>query len=122
MANHYGEARRESFGITHFLVRLIVGTIVLAITAALTPGFTIAGVWPLILGAIVLAGLDYVVLRFMGLNASPFGRGITGFLLAAAIIYITQFFVAGFAVTLWGALLGALIYGIVDAIIPGRAM
>lgn len=122
MADQYGHARTEQFSITHFLIRLVVGAIVLAITAAFTPGFAIAGIWPLLFGAIVLAALDYLASRLLGVDASPFGRGITGFILAAAIIYITQFFVSGFSVTLIGALLGALVYGIADLIIPGRAM
>ncbi len=120
MANQY--ARTGNVGITHLVIRLVVGVIVLGITAFLTPGFKIAGIWPLIFGAIVLAVLDYLALRFLGLHASPFGRGISGFILAAVIIYITQFFIAGFSVTLFGALLGALVYGIIDAVIPGRAM
>lgn len=122
MPEEYRETRAEPFNITHFIIRLIVGAVVLAITAALTPGFTIAGIWPLLLGAVVLAALDYFATKVIGVNASPFGRGITGFLLAAVIIYVTQFFVAGYSVTLWAAILGALIYGVVDLIIPGKAM
>lgn len=118
----YQNAETERFSVTHFLIRLLVGAIVLAITAALTPGFTINGIWPLLFGAVILAGLDYLATRLLNVHASPFGRGITGFILAAIIIYVTQFFVAGYAVTFWGALLGALIYGVVDLIIPGRAM
>jgi len=121
MAN-FNNARVENFNITHFIIRLVVGAIVLAITAFLTPGFSITGFWPLIISAVILAALDYLVLRFLGVNATPFGRGISGFILSAAIIYITQYFVAGYSVTLLGAILGAVIYGIVDAFIPGRAM
>jgi hypothetical protein len=91
MANQYNNARTEGFNITHFIVRLVVGSIVLAITAALTRGFTINGFWPLIFGAAVLAALDYLALRMLGVNATPFGRGITGFIMAAVVIYITQF-------------------------------
>jgi putative membrane protein len=122
MANQYSGAKQGTFNISQFIIRLLVGAIVLAITAALTPGFRIAGLWSLILGAVVLAVLDYLALRLLGANASPFGRGITGFILAAVIIYLTQFFVTGFTVTIFGAIIGALIYGVVDAIIPGRAM
>jgi len=122
MEEQYKEARSGSFNITHFIIRLVVGAIVLGITAALTPGFRISGIWPLLFGALVLAILDYLAFRFLGLNASPFGRGISGFVMAAVIIYVTQFFVSGFSVTIWGAIIGALIYGIVDAVIPGRAM
>lgn len=122
MAEEYKAERTTQFNITHFIIRLIVGIIVLAITAALTPGFTISGIWPLLLGAIVLAVLDYLASQILGVNATPFGRGIAGFVLAAVIIYATQYFVAGYTVTILGALLGALVYGIVDLIIPGRAM
>lgn len=122
MDNQYENTQTGSFSIMHFVVRLIVGAIILGITAALTPGFSISGIWPLILGAIVLAALDYLMLRVFGVNATPFGRGMTGFILAAVIIYATQFFVTGFSVTIWGALIGALVYGLADLVIPGRAM
>ncbi|NLL06718.1 MAG: phage holin family protein [Clostridiaceae bacterium] len=121
MANHYN-ARAEGYTITHFIIRLVVGAIVLGITAALTPGFTISGIWPLLVASVVLAGLDYLALKLLGVNATPFGRGISGFILAAVIIYVTQFFIAGYSVTLLASVIGALIYGIIDAIIPGRAM
>lgn len=121
MAN-YNNAKLKNFNITHFLIRLVVGAIVLAITAFLTPGFTITGLWPLTISAVILVALDYLTLRFLGMNATPFGRGVSGFILAAVIIYITQYFVTGYSVTLFGALLGALIYGIIDAVIPGRSM
>ncbi|HPD00135.1 MAG TPA: phage holin family protein, partial [Acetivibrio sp.] len=75
MAN-YNNARVENFNITHFIIRFVVGTIVLAVTAYLTRGFTISGFWPLIVSAAVIAALDYLVLRFLGMNATPFGRGI----------------------------------------------
>jgi putative membrane protein len=63
-----------------------------------------------------------VALKLLGVNATPFGRGLTGFILAAVIIYVTQFFVSGFSVTWWGAIIGALVYGLVDLVIPGKAM
>ena len=121
MANHYN-ARAEGYNITHFIIRLVVGAIVLGITAALTPGFTISGIWPLLFASVVLAGLDYLALKLLGVNATPFGRGISGFILAAVIIYVTQFFIAGYSVTLLASVIGALVYGIIDAIIPGRSM
>lgn len=120
--NQYREERTERFSIGHTLIRLLVGAVVLAITAYFTGGFTIAGLGPLLLATVVLAVLDYLVLKVLGVNATPFGRGLTGFILAAAIIYLTQFFVKGFAVTPLGAIIGALVYGIVDLVIPGRAM
>lgn len=122
MANTYGNARRQGSGILSFISRFVVGAIVLAITAFFTPGFTISGLFPLLVAAAVIAVLDYVVFRLFKLDASPFGRGITGFIVAAVIIYATKFIVPGYNVTLFASLIAALIYGVVDALIPGRGM
>lgn len=113
---------QRGLDITHILVRLIAAAVVLGITAFFTPGFTITGIWPLIVAAIVLTALDYLVNLISGVNATPFGRGIVGFIAAAVIIYVTQFFVVGYSVTILGAVIGAIIYGIVDYLIPGRSM
>ncbi|HQA47370.1 MAG TPA: phage holin family protein [Bacillota bacterium] len=120
--NNEGRQAESGWNIGSIVIRLIVAAVVLGITAFLTPGFDIDGIWALIIGAIVLAGLDYLVAKLIGVEASPFGKGIVGFITAAVIIYATQYFVAGFNVTIWGAIIGALIFGIVDAIIPGQAM
>lgn len=120
--NNEGRQAESGWNIGSIVIRLIVAAVVLGITAFLTPGFSIDGIWALIIGAIVLAILDYLVAKLIGVEASPFGKGIVGFITAAVIIYATQFFVAGFNVTIWGAIIGALIFGIVDAIIPGQAL
>lgn len=120
--NNEGRQAESGWNIGSIVIRLIVAAVVLGITAFLTPGFSIDGIWALIIGAIVLAVLDYLVAKLIGVEASPFGKGIVGFITAAVIIYATQYFVTGFNVTIWGAIIGALIFGIVDAIIPGQAM
>lgn len=120
--NNEGRQAESGWNIGSIVIRLIVAAVVLGITAFLTPGFSIDGIWALIIGAIVLAVLDYLIAKLIGVEASPFGKGIVGFITAAVIIYATQYFVAGFNVTIWGAIIGALIFGIVDAIIPGQAM
>ena len=85
-----------------------------------TPGFTISNIWALAIAAIVLTVIDYLVTKFTGLNASPFGKGFVGFVLAAIVLYITQFFVAGYSISWVAAIVGALIYGVVDYFIPGN--
>lgn len=114
--------RKEGFSIGQFLLRLVVGAVVLAITAYFTPGFTISSWVTLAIATVVLAVLDWLVNMISGINAAPFGRGISGFILAAIIIYAIKFFVPGYNITILGALIGAVVYGIVDALIPGRAM
>ena len=100
--------------------RLIASAVVLAITAFFTPGFTIDNIWALAIAAIILTVADYLITRFTGLQASPFGKGFVGFALAAIVLYVTQFFVAGYSISWFAAIIGALIYGVVDYFIPGN--
>jgi len=100
--------------------RLITAAIVLAITAFFTPGFTINNIWSLAIAAIVLTLMDYLIVKFTGLDATPFGKGFVGFVLAAVTLYVTQYFVAGYSISWIAAIIGALIYGVVDYIIPGN--
>jgi len=102
------------------IIRFIAAAVVLAVTAFFTPGFSINNFWALILGAIVLTVLDYLVVKITGIQASPFGKGFVGFVAAAITLYLTQFFVAGYSISWVGAIIGALIYGIVDYFIPGN--
>lgn len=100
--------------------RLIGAAVVLAITAFFTPGFSINNIWTLVIAAVVLTVMDYLITRFTGLHASPFGKGFVGFALAAITLYVTQFFVAGYSISWMAAIIGALIYGVVDYFIPGN--
>lgn len=100
--------------------RLIAAAVILAITAFFTPGFTISNIWTLIIAAVVLTAIDYLITKFTGLHASPFGKGFIGFALAAIVLYVTQFFVAGYSISWIAAMIGALIYGVVDYFIPGN--
>lgn len=110
------------FSIGEMLLRVLITSIVVAIAAYFTPGFTIDGLGSLLLAAVVIGVLDYLIQRFTGVDASPFGRGIAGFLVAAIILYVTKFIVPGFNISIWGAIIGALVIGVVDAIMPGRAL
>jgi len=101
-------------------LRLVVAAIVLAITAFFTPGFSINNFWSLALAAIVLTVLDYLITKFTGLHASPFGKGFVGFVLSAVILYVTQYFVAGYTISWLAAIIGAIVYGVVDYFIPGE--
>lgn len=100
--------------------RLIAAAVVLAITAFFTPGFAINNIWSLAIAAVVLTVLDYLIIKFTGLHASPFGKGFVGFAISAIILYATQFFVAGYTISWMAAIIGALIYGVVDYFLPGN--
>ncbi len=100
--------------------RMIGAAIVLAVTAFFTPGFTINSIWTLVVATIVLTIMDYIIVKLTGINASPFGKGFVGFVLAAITLYLTQYFVVGYSISWVSAIIGALIYGVVDYIIPGN--
>lgn len=100
--------------------RLVAAAIILGVTAFFTPGFTINNFWSLALAAIVLTVMDYLIVKFTGLQAMAFGKGFVGFVLAVVILYATQFFVAGYSISWMSAIIGALIYGIIDYILPGE--
>ncbi len=99
--------------------RFVASAIVLAITAFFTPGFSINNIWSLAVAAVVLTVIDYLIVKFTGLHASPFGKGFVGFVLSAIVLYVTQFFVAGYAISWMAAIIGALVYGVIDYFIPG---
>ena len=106
--------------VSQIIGRLITSAIILAITAFFTPGFTINNIWALAVAAIVLTVMDYLIIKFTNLHASPFGKGFVGFVLAAAVLYLTQYFVAGYSISWIAAIVGALVYGAVDYFLPGN--
>ena len=122
MDNNNSRAQSTSgFGtMGQVLGRFIVAAIILGITAFFTPGFSINNIWSLAIAAIVLTLIDYLIVKFTGLDATPFGKGFVGFVLAAVTLYVTQYFVAGYSISWIAAIIGALIYGVVDYIIPGN--
>lgn len=100
--------------------RFIVAAIILGITAFFTPGFSINNIWALGVAAIVLTVMDYLIVKFTGLHAMAFGKGFVGFVLAVVALYATQYFVAGYSISWFAAIVGALIYGVIDYIMPGE--
>ena len=120
MDNNNIDARNYSRSNTfaQVILRFVTSAVILAITAFFTPGFTIKNIWALALAAVVLTVIDFLLVKFTGLHASAFGKGFVGFVLAAVVLYATQFFVAGYSISWIAAMIGALIYGVVDYFIP----
>ena len=120
MSNTESNVKSGSSTVWQIVGRLVGAAIVLAITAFFTPGFSINNIWALAIAAIVLTAIDYLITKFTGLHASPFGKGFVGFALAAITLYVTQFFVAGYSISWVAAIIGALIYGVIDYFLPGQ--
>lgn len=105
-----------------WILRLILFAVVLGVTSFFTPGFTINGLWSFLLAALVITVLDYFAESLMGVEASPIGKGLKGFVIASVIIYLAQFLVPNMRVSIIGALLAAIVIGIIDAILPGKVL
>ena len=119
MSDTHSHSVNNTSSVLQIAGRLFTAAIVLAITAFFTPGFSINNIWALALAAIVLSIMDYLIIKFTGLQASPFGKGFVGFALATITLYVTQFFVAGYSISWFAAIIGALIYGVVAYLMPG---
>lgn len=115
----HSQSKNGASTIGQIIGRLATAAIVLAITAFFTPGFQINNIWTLAIAAIVLTLIDYLIVKFTGLHASPFGKGFVGFVLSAVVLYVTQYFVAGYTISWMAAIIGAVIYGVVDYFLPG---
>ncbi|MGG6312487.1 phage holin family protein [Paenibacillus macerans] len=105
----------------HFLghvVRFIVSALVLLVVGWLVPQFSIGGFGSALLLALVIALLGWAIEGIFGKRVTPFGRGIVGFLTSALVIWLAQFIIAGVSVSIIGALLAALVIGIIDLFIP----
>lgn len=98
--------------------RFVVATLVLMVVGWIVPQFSIGGFWSALLLALVIALLGWIVEGIFGKKATPFGRGIVGFIVSALVIWIAQFVVSGVSVSILGAILAALVIGIIDLFLP----
>lgn len=100
------------------VVRFIVSALVLMVVGFIVPQFSVGGFWSALFLALVIAALGWIVEGIFGKRVTPFGRGIVGFIASAVVIWIAQFVVGGVTVTWLGAILAALVIGIIDLFIP----
>ena len=73
-------------------------------------------VWQII-GRLVAAAVVLAITAFFTPGFSI--NDIWSLAIAAIVLYVTQFFVAGYTISWMAAIIGALIYGVIDYFIPG---
>jgi putative membrane protein len=100
------------------IVRFIVSALVLMFVGWVVPNFSVGGFWSALFLAIVIAVVAWIIEGIFGKRITPFGRGIVGFLTSALVIWLAQFIVGGVRVSIIGAILAALVIGIIDLFIP----
>ncbi len=101
------------------LLKILASGVAVWLAAFLAPGMSVQNFGAAIVAAIAIGLLDWVVNKFLGVDPSPTGKGVTGFLVAALVLFVAGKLVVGFDVSILGALIGAFILGIVDMFIPG---
>lgn len=100
------------------VVRFIVSAIVLMFVGWIVPQFSVGGFWSALFLALVIAVAGWIIEGIFGKKVTPFGRGIVGFLTSALVIWLAQFVVGNVEVSILGAILAALVIGLIDLFIP----
>ena len=103
-----------------FIGRLLAAILILGITAFFTPGFTLSSIWILALAIIILTILDFLIDNFTKLYFHPFIKFIIGFVLSGVSLFLVQYFVIGYMISALSIFLGALVYGLVDYMLPNE--
>ena len=103
-----------------FICRLITAIAILGITAFFTPGFKMSTLVILITEIAVLTVADFLLGCFTKLYCHPYIKFILGFILSGIALYMVQYFIIGYTLSYIPIILGAIIFGLVDYILPSN--
>lgn len=103
-----------------FIGRLLIAIVVLGITAFFTPGFELNNSWVLVSAIAVLTGVDFFIGSFTRLFYHPYMKLIIGFILSSIALYLVQYILIGYTLSLVPIVLGAVVYGLVDYMLPNE--
>ena len=114
------EKKGSKLRIKQNITRYVAASIILIITAYMAPNFETKSMPILFLVAFVILVLDYMMAVATGIHDNPIARGFVGFTSALILIYMTQFFVDGYYISVISTLIAAAIYGVVDSFLPNK--
>ncbi len=101
------------------IVRIIFSMLAIFIVSFLTPGIRFRGSFvTLLIVGLVVGFLHALITDLMNISDSASKRGTTAFLVSAVVLYITGKLISGFHVSIFGALIGSLVLGLVQGILP----
>lgn len=106
--------------IKQLIIRYITILSVLSVTAYFAPNFNFESFPILMLSAFTVIILDYLVSVVTGIHDMPLGRGIVGFVSSTIIIYMTQFIVSGYYISILSSIIAAVIYSVIDYFLPNE--
>lgn len=104
--------------VKQLLLKVISATVILLLTSFFTLNFNISASYLLILSALSLVILDYIVATLSGIHDIPLYRAIVSFVAASIIIYMTQFLVSGFYISMITAIIASLMYAVIQYFLP----
>ncbi len=110
----------DALRVKQLSIRFLTSLSIFAITVFFTPNFKISSFSILVLSSITIIILDYLMSIITGIHDIPLGRGIVGFTSAVVILYVTQFFVDGYYISILSSIVAAIIYGIIDTMLPNE--
>jgi putative membrane protein len=112
------QSTKNSMG---FIIRLIVSAISILIAAYIIPGVKVDGFWAALTVAIVLGLLNAVVKPILTLLTLPitiFSLGLFLLVINVMMVYLADYFVAGFSVeSFFGALLFSFAVSVIGSIL-----
>lgn len=109
-----------SLRIAQIFIRLLCLVGIFGVTVFFTPNFKLSSFPILLISTVATIFLDYVVSVITGIHDMPLGRALVGFTTAAIIIYLTQFIVDGYYLSIISSLIAAAIYGVVDFMLTNK--
>ena len=110
----------NSLRLSQIFIRFLSSLSIFAVTVFFTPNFNLSSFPILIISAVAIIILDYLMSIITGIHDMPLGRGLVGFTTAAIIIYLTQFTVDGYYISITSSLIAAAIYGVIDSMLPNN--
>ena len=103
------------------LIRYISALTILWITTYFTPNFNMSSFPGLIISAFIIIILDYLVATITGIHDIPLYRAIVSLVACAVILYMTQFLVPGYYISIFSTIIAATIYGVIQFNLPNYA-
>lgn len=102
------------------IIRYLSALVIFFTTAYMAPNFSNESAAILILCAFVTVVLDYLVSTVTEIHDLPFGRAVVGFVSATLIIYMSQFIIRGYYISMMSSIIAAAIYGLIDYYLPNK--
>lgn len=118
--NNIKENNLNSLRLKQLAIRFLSALAILLLTSFFTINFNTSSYPKLVISAIVLVILDYFVSTVSGIHDIPLYRAIVGFVASTIIVYMTQFFVPGFYISILTAIIASLMYGIIQYFLPNK--